>query len=788
MGERVTPLGKPHPTHGFIGRMGKRKRACIAHPDVLAHEDEKTPREKERVFVRAKETLHPVHRRVRIAAAHAFDPRAAKLRKFERAPRQRRLREKAAHRCSRHLRMVCRRDDHQFKNRERTSCITSGREHDRVKGAAVDGHKAFHVVAQLRVERTFKKRMKRARHHGLETHDAATRSQRRRHRTTNRLRRCPDQMKETTLHLGQKRVLLRLAKAMNFIDEKQGSTRLFVPPAPRFIEDRTQVGDSGVGRVDASKGETKGLGEELRDRRFSRTGRPRENERCGLLTRHETPDDAVRTEHTLLPHDVFEATRTHSLGQRRLCPLRFGSNACEEVAHELRETSFSPRVQVLALHTQRSDPETRPRARVWVRFRAMPTSAPRFKAATHLANVRYEIRGPLARRAQEIERQGHEVLKLNIGNPAAFGFRTPETMRLALVENLAASEGYAHQKGIFPAREAVVMETQSRGIKGITAEDVFMGNGVSELILMTLEAMLEPGDEVLVPSPDYPLWTAAVHITGATPVHYPCRPENAFIPDPEEVRRMVTPKTKALVLINPNNPTGAVYPRPVVEALVRIAEEFKIILLSDEIYDRITYDGAEHVPVATLCQGTLCGTFGGLSKVYRACGLRVGWVSWSGDKEGAHEYLTAVELLASLRLCSNVPGQWAVQTALGGVQSIYELTAPAGRLGRQRKAVLDAVKRSKFLDLVEPKGALYGFVRVKDEHLPGFDDQTFAMALLEDKHVLVVPGSSFNAPYRNHFRVTLLPDEETMGVVFGRIEELLARWHEQGVPVAKVAE
>ena len=413
---------------------------------------------------------------------------------------------------------------------------------------------------------------------------------------------------------------------------------------------------------------------------------------------------------------------------------------------------------------------------------------PRFQAASHLANVRYEIRGPLARRAQELERQGHEVLKLNIGNPAAFGFRTPETMRLAVVENLAASEGYAHQKGIFPAREAVVMQSQNRGIKGITAEDVFMGNGVSELILMTLEALLEPGDEVLVPSPDYPLWTAAVHLTGATPVHYACRPENAFVPDADEVRGLVTPKTRALVLINPNNPTGAVYPRPVVEALVKVAEDHHLVLFSDEIYDRITYDGAEHVPVGTLCHGTLCGTFGGLSKVYRGCGLRVGWVAWSGSKAGAQPYLNAVELLASLRLCSNVPGQWAVQTALGGVQSIDELTAPSGRLGRQRRAVVNAVGRSRYLDLVTPRGALYGFVRVRDDLFPGFDDQTFAMALLEEEHVLVVPGSSFNAPYRNHFRVTLLPDEETMAVVFDRIEALLGRWSETGVPAARVAE
>jgi len=388
--------------------------------------------------------------------------------------------------------------------------------------------------------------------------------------------------------------------------------------------------------------------------------------------------------------------------------------------------------------------------------------------------VRYEIRGPLARRAQELERDGYEIIKLNIGNPAAFGFRTPETMRIATIENLAQAEGYCHQKGIFPAREAVVMDTQTQGIPGVTAEDVFMGNGVSELILMTMEALLEPGDEVLLPGPDYPLWTAAVVITGGKPVYYPCRPEAGFIPDPDEVARLVTPRCKALVLINPNNPTGAVYPREVVEKLVRVAERSKIVLFSDEIYNRVLYEGSAHVPVGTLCRDTLCGTFAGLSKVYRACGFRTGWVFFSGRKDHATEYLSCLELLASLRLCSNVPGQWAVQTALGGVQSIYDLTAPTGRLGRQRQAMIDGIARSKYLTLNKPMGALYGFVGARPDQLPGFDDLEFAMALLERQHVLVVPGSSFNVEYKNHFRMTFLPDEETLAQVFLRIEAMLS--------------
>lgn len=397
--------------------------------------------------------------------------------------------------------------------------------------------------------------------------------------------------------------------------------------------------------------------------------------------------------------------------------------------------------------------------------------------AGHLSDVRYEIRGPLARRALELERKGYEIIKLNIGNPAQFGFRVPETMRLAVIENLSNAEGYCHQKGIFPAREAVVMDTQSRGIHGVTVEDVFMGNGVSELILMCLEALLERDDEVLVPAPDYPLWTAAVTLTGAKPVHYPCRPENGFVPDAQEIAKMVTPKTRALVLINPNNPTGAVYPKETLQALVRVAEENGLIIFSDEIYDRILYDGAVHHPVATMCEGTLCATFGGLSKVYRACGLRVGWVYFSGRKNHATDYLEALELLASLRLCSNVPGQWAVQTALGGKQSIYELTSDSGRLGRQRRALLKGIESSKFLDVHSPKGALYAFPRVRPDVLENFDDSRFAMELLEREKVLVVPGSSFNVKYRNHMRLTLLPDEDTMAEVFRRIERLLSSWN-----------
>lgn len=402
-----------------------------------------------------------------------------------------------------------------------------------------------------------------------------------------------------------------------------------------------------------------------------------------------------------------------------------------------------------------------------------------------LANVRYEIRGKLARRAQEMERMGYDIVSLNIGNPGAFGFRAPETMRLAIIENLRAAEGYCHQKGIFPAREAVVMQQQVRGVRGVTADEVFIGNGVSELIDLTLRAMLAADEEVLVPSPDYPLWTAAVNLNRGKAVHYPCRPERGFVPDPQEIEALITKRTRAIVVINPNNPTGAVYPRDVLEAIAHIAEKYHLVVLADEIYDGMTYDGAEFVPMATLVQHTLCGTLSGLSKVYRACGYRVGWVSFSGDLENAREYLSSLELLSSLRLCSNVAGQWAVQTALGGYQSIKELVGQGGRLAESRKAIIEGVARSKYLYLTPPRGAMYAFIGVQTEHLPEFDDRRFAMDLLEHKHVLVAPGTSFNVPYNTHFRITNLPEPTVLADVFTRIEELLDNYAAGDQPVSR---
>jgi len=403
-----------------------------------------------------------------------------------------------------------------------------------------------------------------------------------------------------------------------------------------------------------------------------------------------------------------------------------------------------------------------------------------FRTNEVLQGVRYEIRGDLAARAALLERQGYEIISLNIGNPGLFGFRTPETMRLAMIENLHQSEAYCNQKGIFPAREAVVMQQQMRGVLDLTAEDVVMGNGVSECIDLALRALLNSGDEVLIPSPDYPLWSASVALNRGKPVYYSCLPENGFQPDPEEIEKLITPRTRAIVVINPNNPTGAVYSPEPLEAIARIAERHRLVVFADEIYDQVLYEDAQHVPMATLVHDTLCVSFNGLSKIYRACGYRVGWIIFSGDRTHAHAYQHAVELLASLRLCANVPGQWAVQTALGGYQSIHELTAPGGRLFESRQAVIKGVQNNPCLSLVAPQGALYAFIRVQSAngvgHGKGFDDREFALRLLEERHVLIAPGSSFNVPYRDHFRITLLPDARVIETVFERLGELLHHW------------
>ena len=413
----------------------------------------------------------------------------------------------------------------------------------------------------------------------------------------------------------------------------------------------------------------------------------------------------------------------------------------------------------------------------------MPTR--QLATSNRLDQVRYEIRGELNERALALEGAGRKILKLNIGNPAPFGFDAPEHLRAALRDNLERSEGYCHQKGLVIAREAVVRQQRQRGAANADVDTVFLGNGVSELIDIALRGLLNAGDEVLVPSPDYPLWTASALLNGGKVVHYPCHAKNGFIPDPDEVAAFITPRTRALVLINPNNPTGAAYPPETVAALAQIAVRHRLVLMSDEIYDGILYDDARYEPAARHAQETLCISFGGLSKVHRACGYRIGWMTLSGELKRAQNYRHALDLLAALRLCSNVAGQWAVPAAIDGEDTITALVKPGGRLYETRKAVVEGCAASAFLDLVTPRGALYAFPGIDTDEIPGFDDHRFALDLLEHENVLVVPGSSFNTQSRNHLRLTLLPEAAVMEDVFARLERALARHAEAAT--AKVA-
>lgn len=395
--------------------------------------------------------------------------------------------------------------------------------------------------------------------------------------------------------------------------------------------------------------------------------------------------------------------------------------------------------------------------------------------SAHLADVRYEIRGALTRRAREMEAAGLDIIKLNIGNPGRYGFEAPAHLREAISGHLRDSEAYGHEQGLELAREAIAAQQRARGARGVEPERIFIGNGVSELIDLSLRALLHPGDEVLLPSPDYPLWSAATILNGGQPRYYRCLASHAHLPDPDEVEALITPRTRALVLINPNNPTGAVYPRALLERLVAIAARHRLLLLSDEIYDEILYDGAVFQPLAEVAGDWPCLSFGGLSKVHRACGYRVGWMSLSGDPAHTAAYRDALQLLAALRLCANVTAQWAVLPALQDAPTIGALTAPGGRLHEARRVVLQGVAASRYLELVSPDGALYAFPRVRAEHFPAFDDEAFALRLLEQQSVLVVPGSSFNVPGSHHFRLTLLPPPEQLREVFVRVERVLAQ-------------
>jgi alanine-synthesizing transaminase len=419
------------------------------------------------------------------------------------------------------------------------------------------------------------------------------------------------------------------------------------------------------------------------------------------------------------------------------------------------------------------------------RFPAMPHR--QLPASERLRDVRYEIRGELAHRARELEAQGRSIVRLNIGNPGAFGFETPAHLREAVAAKLARSEAYCQEQGLLEARAAVVAQQRERNAPQVCVEHTFIGNGVSELIDLSLRALLNPGDEVLVPAPDYPLWTASVILNGGRAVHYDCAAERGFLPDPDAIEAQITPRTRALVVINPNNPTGAVYPRELLARLAEIATRHRLVLMADEIYDGILYDQARFHPLAALAPDTLCLSFGGLSKVHRACGYRIGWLSLSGQLNRAHDYVHGLVLLAALRLCSNVTAQWAVAPALTGPDTISALTAPGGRLHETRRALLETVAQSALLRVVQPEGALYAFPQVDRTAIADFDDHAFALELLETESVLLVPGSSFNVPYRNHFRVTLLPPAAQMREVFGRIERALARVAERGTMQRHVA-
>jgi alanine-synthesizing transaminase len=395
------------------------------------------------------------------------------------------------------------------------------------------------------------------------------------------------------------------------------------------------------------------------------------------------------------------------------------------------------------------------------------------KKSSKLADVCYDIRGPVHARARQMEEEGQRILKLNIGNLAPFGFDAPDEVRHDVIVNLPNASGYSDSKGLFAARKAIMQYAQSKGIAGVQLEDVIIGNGVSELIVMSMQGLLEDGDEVLVPAPDYPLWTAAVRLAGGTPRHYLCDEGSGWLPDLADLRAKISPRTRALVVINPNNPTGALYPDDMLRELVAIARQHQLIVYADEIYDKMLYDGATHTSIASLADDVLFVTFNGLSKNYRACGYRSGWLVVSGEKRHALDYIEGLDMLASMRLCANVPGQFAIQTALGGYQSINDLVAPSGRLCRQRDLAWQLVSEIPGVSCYKPKAALYLFPRLDPKVYPIRDDQQFVLELLEEQKVLVVQGTGFNWPHPDHFRLVFLPNSDDLTEAIGRIAHFL---------------
>jgi alanine-synthesizing transaminase len=399
--------------------------------------------------------------------------------------------------------------------------------------------------------------------------------------------------------------------------------------------------------------------------------------------------------------------------------------------------------------------------------------------STKLSNVCYDIRGPVMERAKQMEEEGQRIIKLNIGNLAPFGFEAPEEVQQDVILNMPNSSGYSDSKGMFAARKAIMHYCQSKKIMGVGLDDIYIGNGASELIVMVMQGLLNTGDEVLVPAPDYPLWTAAVTLAGGTPRHYVCDEANEWMPDLADMRSKITEKTRAIVIINPNNPTGALYSDDILREIIQIAREHQLIIFADEIYDKMLYDGATHTSIASLANDVLFVTLNGLSKNYRACGYRAGWMVVSGEKKHAQDYINGLTILASMRLCSNVPGQFAIQTALGGYQSIDDLVAPGGRLCRQRDLAYELLTAIPGVTCVKPKAALYLFPRFDPKIYPIENDQKFILELLETEKVLVVQGTGFNWKSPDHIRVVFLPNADDLTEAIGRIARFLESYRKK---------
>ena len=398
------------------------------------------------------------------------------------------------------------------------------------------------------------------------------------------------------------------------------------------------------------------------------------------------------------------------------------------------------------------------------------------KKSAKLANVLYDVRGPIVDAARQMEEDGQKIIKLNIGNMAPFGFDAPEEIQQDMIRNLPDSAGYSDSKGIFTARKAVMHYTQQQGVEGVTLDDIYLGNGASELIVMATNALLDDGDELLVPMPDYPLWTAAVSLSGGKPVHYLCEEDNQWLPSLADMRAKITPRTRGIVVINPNNPTGVLYPDELLRGIVAIAREHNLVLLVDEVYDKVLYEDAKHTAMASLSTDVLTLTFNSLSKAYRSCGYRAGWMIVSGPKGNATDYIEGLNMLANLKLGSNVPGQWAIQTALGGYQSINDLVKPGGRLRRQRDLAYELITAIPGVTCVKPQAALYIFPRLDPVMYPIADDREFFMQVLRETRVMLVQGSGFNFPDNQHFRIVFLPHEDDLREAIGRIAKFLERY------------